>query len=224
MTAQAYNALDGDSLGADKIIRATTMQSLYDNPTAIAQRGSGAPWNNGIGAMTVYTSGSGNFTVPDGVYRIKARIVGGGGGGYGSSGTPTAGGNTTFSTLTANGGAAGTAGTANSGGTASGGDINIAGQDGGTFDTSADLYYQGGGDSAMGSGGRPSGAGKGYGAGGGARNVSAGTDVTGGAGGGYCEKIFTVAPGDLIAYSVGAAGTPGLNAGAGTAGIIIIEY
>jgi len=81
MTAQAYNALDGDSLGADKIIRATTMQSLYDNPTAIAQRGSGAPWNNGVGAIAVLTSGSGNWTVPDGVYRIKVTAIGAGGGG-----------------------------------------------------------------------------------------------------------------------------------------------
>jgi hypothetical protein len=224
MTAQAYNALTATSLGADKIIRATTMQSLYDNPTAIAQRGSGAPWNNGIGAMTVYTSGSGNFTVPDGVYRIKVTCVGGGGGGFGSGGSATNGGNTTFSTLTANGGVAGGSTTGGTGGTASGGDINMTGQAGGQYRTSADQFYQGGGDSSMGNGGRPGAAGSGYGAGGGGLVATAGNDVKGGGAGGTAIKIFTTTPGALLAYSVGAAGAGGTGAGAGTAGIIIIEY
>lgn len=224
MTAQAYNALDGDSLGADKIIRATTMQSLYDNPTAIAQRGSGAPWNNGIGAIAVLTSGSGNWTVPDGVYRIKVTAVGGGGGGLGTGGSPTAGGNTTFSTLTANGGGVGASTYGGAGGTASGGDLNFTGQRGGQFNTSTDEYYQGGGDSMFGQGGRPGAAGTGYGAGGGAAVVAAGSDVRGGGGGGTAIKVFTTTPGGTLAYSVGAAGAGGTGSGAGTAGIIIIEY
>jgi hypothetical protein len=106
----------------------------------------------------IYTSGSGNFTVPAGVWRIFVEIwgagaggntntfAGGGAGGYcaawlnvtpgqtiayavgaaGTSGNPgTAGGNTTFSTLTANGGNISTSNY--TGGTASGGDINIRG-------------------------------------------------------------------------------------------------
>lgn len=221
MTAQAYNALTATSLGADKIIRATTMQSLYDNPTAIAQRGSGAPWNNGIGAMTVYTSGSGNFTVPDGVYRIKVTCVGGGGGGKGLSGSATAGGNTTFSTIAANGGGAATT-VGGAGGSASGGDINITGQAGG---------YGAGGSSFLGFGAHVTQdgdglSGAGYGAGGGG-SESGGVSAFGGGGGGSAIKILTVAPGDSIAYSVGSKGTGSsgvLDGGDGTAGIIIIEY
>lgn len=221
MTAQAYNALTATSLGSDKIIRATTMQSLYDNPTAIAQRGSGAPWNNGIGAMTVYTSGSGNFTVPDGVYRIKVTAVGGGGGGMGQLGSATAGGNTTFSTITANGGGAATT-VGGAGGSASGGDINITGQAGG---------YGAGGSSFLGFGAHVTHngdglSGAGYGAGGGGHE--SGGSAFGGGGGGSAIKILTVAPGDLIAYAVGAKGTGPtsglLDGGDGTAGIIIIEY
>jgi len=223
MTAQAYNALDGDSLGADKIIRATTMQSLYDNPTAIAQRGSGAPWNNGVGAIAVLASGSGNWTVPDGVYRIKVTAIGGGGGGYGA-GSPTAGGNTTFSTLTANGGGVGAATSGGAGGSASGGDLNFTGQRGGQFNTTNGEYYQGGGDSMFGQGGRPGEAGTGYGAGGGAVVVVPGINVSGGGGGGTAIKVFTTTPGGTLAYSVGAAGAGGAGSGAGTAGIIIIEY
>ncbi len=105
----------------------------------------------------IYTSGSGNFTVPAGVYRVYvecwgagggsasvASAAGGGGGGYsagwlnttpggtlayavGAGGTG-AGGNTTFGgTFTANGGSAGSNNAAVSGGSASGGDFNIAG-------------------------------------------------------------------------------------------------
>jgi hypothetical protein len=100
----------------------------------------------------IYTSGSGNFAVPAGVYRLYAELNGAGGGCTGAqqagggggrcegwlnvtpgaaiayavgAGTTGAGGNTTFSTLTANGGATGA--TTAAGGTASGGDINITG-------------------------------------------------------------------------------------------------
>jgi len=106
MTATSYVTLDNDDLGANKIFRAATASALNTNPISMAQRGTGAPWLNGIGAMTAITSGSGNWTVPDGVYRIKVTATGGGGGGgNGSSGTD--GTDTTFSTLTAGGGKAG---------------------------------------------------------------------------------------------------------------------
>lgn len=222
MTAQAYNALDGDSLGADKIIRATTMQSLYDNPTAIAQRGSGAPWNNGIGAIAVLTSGSGNWTVPDGVYRIKVTAVGGGGGGGGSANGGN-GGNTTFSTVTANGGSGGASGAiGGAGGTATGGDINIPGQRGQDANTASTSGGRSGGSSLMGFGGLSTNTdGHGYGGGG----ASADYNLGGGGGGGTAIKIFTTTPGGTLAYSIGAAGAQGsTSAGAGTAGVIIIEY
>lgn len=233
MTAQAYNALTATSLGADKIIRATTMQSLYDNPTAIAQRGSGAPWNNGIGAMTVYTSGSGNFTVPDGVYRIKVTCVGGGGGGTGDTGFGGGGGNTTFSTLTANGGS----GTAypyagGAGGTASGGDINITGQSGGYGNNAIVPNNQSGagGSTILGHGGASTGqgtgnSGTGYGSGGSGVSNSPHSTYGGGGAGGACIKIFTTTPGGTLAYSVGSGGAGGSGGGgAGAGGIIIIEY
>jgi hypothetical protein len=103
----------------------------------------------------IYTNGSGNFTVPAGVYRIFVECWGagggapagggaGGGGGYsagwlnvtpgqtisyavGAGSSGAAGGNTTFGVLTANGGSLGSSGNQVAGGTASGGDINIAG-------------------------------------------------------------------------------------------------
>jgi len=112
--------------------------------------------NNSI----IYTSGATAFIVPGGVYRIWAELFGGGGGnggalggagagGYcagwlnvapgdsitatvGAAGTSsgTNGGNSTFSTLTANGGTGCGAAGVFAGGTASGGDINITGGDG----------------------------------------------------------------------------------------------
>lgn len=218
MTAQAFNALTGTSLGADKIIRATTMQSLYDNPTAIAQRGSGAPWLNGIGAIAKYTTGSGNWTVPDGVYYVKVTLVGGGGGGQGSTGNGGNGGNTTFGALTANGGAGGTTGGPGPGGGVSGADVGMPGQ-AGSINGNAD-----GGSSHMGAGGRGGGTqgdpGKSFGGGGGGSSSRAG-----GGGGGTGIDYVSVTPGASIAYSVGAGGTAGAGGGsAGAGGIVIIEY
>jgi len=214
MTAQAFNALTSTSLGADKIIRATTMQSLYDNPKAIAQRGSGAPWLNGIGAIAKYTTGSGNWTVPDGVYYVKVTLVGGGGGGQGSTGNGGNGGNTTFGALTANGGAGGAGAVPGAGGGASGADVGIPGQNGSVIGN-AD-----GGSSHMGAGGRQGNAATNYGGGGGGSSTKAG-----GGGGGTEINYVSVTPGASIAYSIGAGGTAGSGGGsAGAGGIVIIEY
>lgn len=200
--ATAYTTLDSDDLGANKILRAATMSALDSNPVAIAQRGTGAPWLNGIGAIATLTSGSGNWTVPTGVYRIKVTAVGGGGG------TSSDGGNTTFSSITANGGSAGnnasTTGAGGSGGGASGGDVNITGSRGQDGTATAGDHNPGfGGCSAMGSIG----------------HGSDGSIGGGGGGGGTSIKVFSVEPGDVLAYSVGASG--GANS---TAGIIILEY
>jgi hypothetical protein len=76
--------------------------------------------------VTVYTSGSGTYTVPTGAKYLKIEMCGAGGGGAGAGiggsfgGAGTAGGNTTFGTslLSCNGGGAGTpAGGASAGGT-----------------------------------------------------------------------------------------------------------
>ena len=207
MTATSYVDLDNDDLGANKILRAATASALDTNPVSIAQRGTGAPWLNGVGAITSITSGSGNWTVLGGVYRIKVTAIGGGGGGgqSGGGGSGTSGGNTTFGALTANGGAGGSnAGGTASGGTASGGEINFSGGTGGAggIQTIA-------GSSMFGNGG-------GYGAGG--FGITAGC---GGGGGGVSIDVLSIEPGELIAYAVGAAGG---GPSPGASGIIIIEY
>lgn len=199
MTAVSYVVLDSDDLGANKILRAATMSAVDQNPVSIAQRGSGAPWLNGIGAIATLTTGSGNWTVPAGVYRIKVTAVGGGGGYNGGS----AGANTTFSTLTANGGSAGgsgSTGAGGAGGNASGGDINVPGTNGQAATSTAGGDNPGyGGCSMLGSIG----------------HGGTGTAGGGGGGGGTAIKVFSVEPGDLMAYSVGTGATDG---------IIIIEY
>jgi len=198
MTAPtAYTTLDSDDLGANKILRAATMSALDSNPVAIAQRGTGAPWLNGIGAITSLTSGSGNWTVPAGVYRIKATAVGGGGG-------ASAGADTTFDSITGGGGGSQAGGIVSNGGSASGGDINIPGGGGeqqrNNF-AGLDVYGSGGYSAVGGSVGR-----------GGTYISNTSGLFTAPGGGGTAIKAFSVEPGDLLAYSVGGNG------------IIIIEY
>ena len=203
MTATSYVDLNNDDLGANKIFRAATASALDTNPVSIAQRGPSAPWLNGVGAITKLTSGSGNWTVPAGVYRIKVAAVGGGGG-------STTGGDSTFGALTGSGG-----GSSGAGGAATGGDVNISGGNGQAFSVTgfADFPMSVvGGYSALGGD-----AGRGRGVSG---NTGGGgsLSLSGGGGGGTAIGVLSVDPGDLIAYSVGAAGT------GASAGIIIIEY
>ena len=149
---------------------------------------------------TLYTitAGSGNWTVPANITRIKVTAVGSGGGA--SAGTST-----TFGSITGGGGGAYTYAIVSNGGSASGGDVNIAGGSGDAqnndFDSSVTLYADGGYSAVGGAAGR------------GVRfSISSEGSITGGGGGGTAIKIFTVTPGDAIAYSVGGNG------------IIIIEY
>ena len=197
MTATSYVVLDNDDLGANKIFRAATASALDTNPVSIAQRGTGAPWLNGVGAIATLTSGSGNYTVPAGVYRMKVTCVGSGGGG-GATLNGSGGGSTTFGSLTGGGGGAGLlVGTDGSGGSASGGDINLSGITGGS-----PAYF-----STLGSGGAGSGGGG------------------NGGSGAVCIGVVAAEPGDVIAYAVGSGGAGGSGGGvAGSAGIIIIEY
>lgn len=201
-----FTTLDGDDTGSNKIARSATAAALYNNPIAIAQRDSAAPWLNGIGATESITSGSGNWTVPDGVYRIKvtASATGGGGAKAGSS-NGGSGGDTTFGSLTCHGGAGGViGGPVGSGGTSTGGDINTTGESG------VSAYLSRARGKLL----------PGYGYGGVAANPG---EYCGGAGG-QAVKVFEVSPGDLIAYSIGTAGTATTPAEPGGSGIIIIEY
>ncbi len=207
MTATTYVDLDNDDLGANKIFRAATASALDTNPVSIAQRGTGAPWLNGIGAMAVITSGSGNWTVPNGVYRIKVTATGGGGGGGdGSAGTD--GTDTTFSTLTAGGGPAGDSDGAGTGAaSATGGTLNLRGMTGGFTNGGGTVFGDGG--SGIGVDVLPFNGGGGY---------------PGGGGGATCIGVLSVEPGDLIAYAVGGGGAGSGTGQAGATGIILIEY
>ena len=240
------------------IIKADTLQSTTSN--VFIQNSAGTEYARfdatGVptflkaasGGMTVQvlTSASGTYTTPANCKAIFVRMVGGGGGGGGSGTSPaaaTAGGNSTFSTLTANGGALGpvTANQGGVGGSASGGDINATGGQGhfgGTAGGGSNVLAGYGGSSHFGHGG-PGGyyasgvgyAGVGYGsAGGGGGPTGTANGASGGGGGGYTEKLI-ISPAATYSYAVGAAGTAGgagsggLAGGVGTSGMIIVtEY
>lgn len=158
---------------------------------------------NPIPTWTSYSSGSGTFTVPVGVHRIRVKAWGGGGGGsnsnaagggaggycegvlevepgdglsyaVGAAGAINAsGGNTTFSTFTANGGTGSSTAGAKAGGAASGGQLNITGQPSQNSAPGGNASHGGFGSTATGTdGGAPGGGGFG----------GSGTGTAGGAG------------------------------------------
>ena len=195
--------------------------------------------------QTRFTSSSGTYTVPPGVSYIKVQIVGGGGGGSSGHGAVgSAGGNTTFGSLTAGGGQApADYASPASGGTASGGDINIPGMagTGGGGSSAGALGGEGGsgGSSVLGGAGAggynqigtAAAANSGSGGGGGGLSGATGTYVagSGGAAGGYVQKLY-VSPSASYSYSVGSGGagnaspgSDGYAGGNGAAGIIIID-
>ena len=194
--------------------------------------------------VQTFTSGSGTYTTPAGAKAIRVRLVGAGsGGGGGNNATAsTAGGNTTFGSLTA-GGAQGSSNTIpGAGGTASGGDINAPGGVGAaSYATQAwAAGTPGGSGAASPFGGQGAGsvnatgiaaaANSGSGGGGGG-STAVGTvhSGCGGSAGGYVEKWIT-APAASYSYAVGAGGA-GAAAGdansrdgaAGGSGRIIVE-
>ena len=179
--------------------------------------------------VQVFTSGSGTYTLPANCKAIWVRCVGGGSSGATYIADNATGGNTTFSTLSANAASAGTGGRAGAGGTASGGDINISGSAGGSGTASSTVPAAGNGGSSFfgggGIGGIPGGAGSdagtNSGSGGGGGAVSSTTGRAGGSAGGYCEKLIN-SPSATYSYAVGAGGTAPANAGAGGAGLIIV--
>lgn len=203
--------------------------------------------------VTRLTSGSGTYTVPQGVSRIEIKMVGGGGGGSGSGtgtggGNGGTGGNTTFgsSFLVANGGVGGSS---NSFGGA-GGSSSIAspaygsngnGGAGQTQANSVTTFNVGGGNGGVnifggaGYGGYASNpalagvanSGAGGGGAGGGNNIQSGS---GGGAGGWVDVIVPRATGSYP-YTVGAGGAGGTAGTSGTAGggggygvIIITEF
>ena len=102
------------NIDAGSPMRDVDLMAMRDNPIAIAERASGAPWQN-IGDVTTLTS-SGTWTVPTGVYRIIVTCIGGGqggglaqtdGNGNGLWNSGQNGGNTIFASVVAAGGSGG---------------------------------------------------------------------------------------------------------------------
>lgn len=191
-----------------------------------------APSGSGFSNMQTYTSGTGTWTIPAGVTKCKITVIGGGGaGGAYSTGCGVSGGGgggggtaikyftglTPTNTLSYTVGAAGGTSSVSSGtqtittisatGGSSGGSSGTVGDGGaGGLGSGGTLNIQGGGGSAsiLAS---ASGAGGSSTFGGGGRGVAA-AGVAGGAYGGGGSG----------------AGQNGLSAGAGAAGVVIIEY
>lgn len=82
MTATGYNAVTDSELEPGKPLTTGLAFRFRDNPLALAQRGAGAPWLNGIGAVDQFTITGGSqtftWTVPAGVYHAEFIIIGGG--------------------------------------------------------------------------------------------------------------------------------------------------
>ena len=234
-TLAANNVLLGNGTGALQVVAPSSSGNvLTSNGTTWSSTSPTSP-----GAAGQVFTGSGTFTVPAGVVKLKVQICGGGGGGasgvYGSAGTTTSFG----SYLTATGGAGGSSGLA-AGGTGTGGNINLTGGRGSDGSSSMACgggvgqnnasYYAPGQGILGGSGGAPAGvtlgdgtAATGYGNGGCGNNGG-----VGGGAGGYCLGYITgLTPGSSITVTIGAAGaggTGGFPGGAGTQGICIIEW
>lgn len=227
------------------VVGAGKLASLGDVSISSQSSGHVLMWNGSVWistypsvpSVTVYTSGSGTYTVPDYARYLVVEMVGGGGGGAGgANGTAgTSGGNTTFGTslLTCNGGGGGriaSVGLFGAGGTASIGagatGIAIAGGQGtsGTFQGVAHTGFiasSPGGNSAFGGGG------------GGQENLAGGNGATnsggGGAGGGTIQntgalgggggaggyiKAYITTLASSYSYSVGIGGVGGAGGAA----------
>ncbi len=152
--------------------------------------------------------GSGTFTVPTGVSRIRVYIVGAGGAGADEFADGATGGSSSFGTFSAGGGVGGNSSDGGSGGF--GGGTGCAGNGGGADDGS------GGGSGGFGGGGAGDGNGGTDGGGGGGRLAG------GGGGGGLNIQEINTSPGTDFSYNSGSGGFGG--GGAGGDGFIIVEY
>lgn len=218
--AEALTALEADHATDCDTIEGVPLSSIGGLPSHIV----------------TLTSGSGNWTVPAGVYRLKVKCVGGGGGGGGGqSGDYKYGGGGGGGTLIGSvvptilgvspglsiaysvgtGGSAGVAGAnGGNGGTTTFGSVTGAGGTGGYTGYSGDTGA--GGLGASGSAGAPGGHGIGPkgGNGGGAGGRGGGTSPTG-------STLSSTSGG----YGGGGGGgQAGFSSAAGGSGIIIIEY
>ena len=206
------------------------------NWTSAAAGGGGVTGYNG----QLFTS-SGTFTVPTGVTAIKVSLVGGGGGGGGGgayfgsySGAGTAGGTSTFSTLSQTGGGGGY-GTryvspvyGNSGsGVVSGATLTSGLSYFGLLSSQSYVPYGYGG---AGGAGAPAGPNCGCGP-----NPPAGNTGNTGAGNPLAIKFFTgLTPGGTISVTIGAGGSGGSGASyggqsssagsAGISGAVLVEW
>ena len=210
-------------------------QMIYETDTDLAKIWNGTAWFSFSATVpeqiTVYTSGSGTYTVPANCAYLKIRMVGGGGGGAGSgggsgagnAGNGGAGGTSTFgsSLISATGGGGGGA-SSTGGGSGGSGTISspatgvifpgVQGTNMGFYNTAVQVYTGN-------SGGPPTPLGV-YGSGG--ANVGAGGTVVcvGGTGGsaGYVEAVVS-SPSATYSYAVGAGGAGGTAGTSGSAGL-----
>jgi len=193
--------------------------------------------STGIGGIRVFTA-SGTFTVPSGVTKIEAHLVGGGGGGgarfnLGVAGTASS---ITGFDIIANGGQGNGNNVPGIGGSVSGALLiqgikgndtgyNAGNQNGwtmtGSNPTDGRGWYQYGGE-----GHRPLGI-QYYGGGGnGTPGNPVGNTGWAGAGGGYAMGILTVTPGQTLTINVGNGGAAGGSAGSesGKNGVVILRW
>lgn len=201
-------------------IRSVDGLALRDNVTALAERASGAPWLNGIGAIEIITA-SGNWVAPAGVTRVEVTIIGGGGGGGNTATNGGAGGSSTGFSITANGGVggrgSGVGGGGGAGGSGGSGGISISGEPG--FSAAANNALAYGGGTPFGFGGRAGFAtGQNYGGGG------SGAGGAGGGGGGETRiAAVNVVPGNSYSITIGAGGSGG-GGNIGANGVVILRY
>jgi hypothetical protein len=85
MSDYSYLGIADDEMLPGRPGKTSLFFRLRNDPLAVAQRDSGAPWLNGVGGSQAY-SANGTFVVPAGVFRLRVIAVGGGGGGKGGRG------------------------------------------------------------------------------------------------------------------------------------------
>ena len=229
MTGNTWTELPDSAVDQSSPVTDVLMTALRDNPKGIAERAPGAPIVR-IAQPEILT-GSGTWTVPNGVTAFKVTVVGGGGGGArvaypplygygGKSGTVAVkwyngvSPGDTFSYSSGAGGAGGVNGspTGSTGGTSSFDSITAPGGVGGGVISTAPTPV--GGDLNIGSeiGTQPYGGSGAFGVGGG--NAVAGGGTQGQNGSGY-------GAGGGGGYDNDGSGD---NGGNGSGGVIIIEY
>lgn len=203
--------LDGN--GSEQIDGQTTLGLATQYDAVVLVSDGVNKWNtqsrsqrSGLLTRTYYTTGTGNFTIPAGITKVRTTIYGAGGGGHGADGNICTQAGTgglssvTYNavTVTANGGVGGIFCTTNLPANA----LAVA--------TNGDLNILGGGNVGGNSG------------------TNGNNAVKDGEPGALAIKDWTTVPGQNMGYVVGAAGTkleaiPGM-ATDGAAGCIIFEY